>query len=254
MSLIRYAIRQCAARAVLGATLAEGRVFQSVIDPISAKVTSERAPVLIVNTDDHVQEGDGRDITGGTARLDLVFEVAIAAKVTASGQDGDGDVVTVTIIEADAGLDLTLDLIEHQIIRALVGHGAWAQLFRRFAVATPKRVSRRGADASGARWAARQIVLTCDTLAEPVGGGELFAGSPWADFIAAMEADDGLAPMAPLIRGILAGDARDWMRGASMLGVSEPVTVDLGFGPIVTDEDGQPIPLSEIDMREGPIG
>jgi hypothetical protein len=250
MGLIRFAIRQCAARAILGQTLAEGRVFQSVIDPISSKITSERAPVVIVNTDDHGQDGEGRDITGGEVSLDLVFEAAIAAKVLTTGQNDDGDIVQVSILEADAGLDLTLDMIEHQITRALLGPGEWADLFRRFVPVVRRRISRRGADAAGTRWAARQIVITCDTLGEPV-GSEIPTAGVWADFLAAMDADEHLVHIAPLIRATLAGGAADWQRSAAMLGIGHDVAESLGFSPAVLDGDGSPVLIEEVSLTEG---
>lgn len=251
MSLIRFAVRQCAARAIAGATLAEGRVFMSVIDPISAKLSEERAPVITVNTDDHKQAADGRDMTGGEAHLDLVFEAAIAARVETTGTDGTGAEVAVTIIEADAGLDLTLDLIEHQILRALLAPSPWADLFRRFVLVMHERVSRRGADASGTRWAARQLVIRCDTLAEPVGAEDIAPGSVWGDLLALMEADAALASIAPLIRATLAGDARDWVRGAAMLGISADVAEEVGFAPIAFAENGDPVEIDEVILTEG---
>lgn len=249
MSLVRFAVRQCAARSLRGATLAEGRVWQSVIDPISAKVSSERAPVLIVNTDDHKQDGAGRDITGGDAQLELVIEAAIAAKVTTTGRDGDGDEVAVTIIEADSGLDLTLDILEHQVIRAMIRPGVWPDLLRRFVPKVHSRTSRRGADAQGTRWAARQIVFTCDTLAEPVGGEALAPGAVWGDFIAAMESEPELSVIAPLIRGVIEGDADDWARSAAMLGIGQET--DIGAAPFIRDDDGAPVILDEVELIEG---
>jgi hypothetical protein len=250
MGLIRFAVRQCAARALRGATLAEDRVFLSVIDPLDTKVQETRAPMLIVNTDDHKIEAEGRDMTGGDHRLDLVIEAVVAQKVVTEGLDGNGEEVSVTIIEADSGLDLTLDIIEHQVTRALLADGTWPELFRRFVPVIHSRLSRRGADASGVRWAARQITITVDMLAEPVGGDLLQAGLVWGDFVAAMQADTGLAPIAPLIRGIIAGDARDWARGAAMLGISKDIALAAGFAPMTEDEDGGGINVADIALVE----
>lgn len=251
MGLIRFAVRQCAARALRGATLAEDRVFLSVIDPLDTKIQATRAPMLIVNTDDHKLEADGRDLTGGMHSLDLVIEATIAAKVVTQGKGGEGQTVEVTIIEADSGMDLTLDVLEHQITRALLATGTWADLFRRLVPRVMARVSRRGADASGVRWAARQITITCDAIGEPVGGESLVLGSVWGDFIAAMEADASLAGVAPLIRAVIDGDARDWRRGAAMLGVGEDVAVLAGFGPLVETEDGEPVDVDEVLLVDG---
>lgn len=243
MGLIRFAVRQCAARALRDATLAEGRVFLSLIDPLDTKIKDTREPMLIVNTDDHKQTGDGRDITGGDQSLDLVIEATIAARFVTSGKDGDGEEVSVTVMEADSGMDLTLDILEHQVTRALLGPGTWAVLFRRFVVTISQRLSRRGADVRGTRWAARQITLTCDTLAEPVGGEAITPGSVWGDFLAAMEADESLAVIAPLIRGVIEGDTRDWVRSAQMLGISEDVAEMVSIAPMVTDDGGNPIQM-----------
>jgi hypothetical protein len=251
MGLVRFAVRQCAARALRDATLAENRVFLSVIDPLDTRVKETRAPMLIVNTDDHKSEAEGRDLSGGDQSLDLVIEATIAAKVVTNGRDGEGDTVEVTIIEADSGMDLTLDVIEHQVMRAFQTSGVWPDLFRRLVPRMTNRLSRRGADASGTRWAARQITITCDTLAEPVGGESLAAGTVWADLLAAMEADIALAPIAPLIRGVIDGDAREWRRGAAMLGIGEDVAEVIGIAPMVTDENGAGIDLEEVALVEG---
>lgn len=251
MSLIRFAVRQCAARALRSATLAETRIFLSSIDPLDTKIQVNREPMLIVNTDDHKIDADGRDMTGGEHRLDLVIEAVIASKVIAQGEDGEGEAVTVTIIEADSGMDLTLDILEHQITRALLAPGTWPELFRRFVPVIHSRLSRRGADASGTRWAARQITITCDTLAEPVGAESLGVDTVWGDFIRAMEADAALAPIAPLIRATINGDGREWARGAAMLGISHDTAVDMGFAPLVLTEDGDGVELEEITLLEG---
>lgn len=246
MGLTRFAVRQCAARALRGATLADDRVFLSVIDPLDAKVKETRAPMLIVNTDDHRQRAEGFDLTGGDHTLDLVVEATIAARVTTTGKDGEGEEVAVTIIEADSGMDLTLDIIEHQIRRAFLGPGPWAVLLRRFVTNVSQQFSRRGADASGVRWAARQITFACDTLAEPVGGESVTPGSVWGDFIAAMQADAALAPMAPLIRGVIDGDGQDWVRSSAMLGISEDVAERVSIAPMVVGEDGNPVQLDVV--------
>lgn len=250
MGLIRFAVRQCAARALRGATLAEDRVFLSVIDPLDTKIGETRAPMLIVNTDDHKTAAEGRDITGGEHHLDLVIEATIASKVVTSGVDGQGEAVEVTIIEADSGMDLTLDILEHQITRALLAPGLWPDLFRRFVPVVHSRNSRRGSDASGVRWAARQITITCDALSEPVGGEALSAGSVWGDFIAAMEGDAALAPVAPLIRGVIDGDAREWVRGAAMLNISHDIAVEAGFAPMVTTPQGGSVLVQDVLLVE----
>lgn len=253
MSLTRFAVRICTARALLGATLAEDRVFQSAIDPLDTKVSSTTAPMLIVNTDDHKMEVEGRDLTGGEERLDLVIESAIAAKVVTEGKNGEGAVVDVDIPHTDSGMDLTLDILEHQTIRALLrGRTVWAALWCRFVLRVISRQSRRGADTSGVRYAARQTVLVCDTVADPVGGESLAAGTIWGDLLAAMDADAGLAPVVPLLRAVIIGDGQnpDWERVTAMIGASAEVAEALGYYPSVFD-DGEPVRLDGIDLVSG---
>lgn len=251
MSLSRFALRVCTARALRDVTLAEGRIFQSAIDPLDTRVREVRQPMLIINTDDHAQTGDGRDMTGGEDKLDLVIEATIAGKTSATGIDGQGDEVSIEVPGADAGMDLTLDILEHQVIRALVrGNGVWAALWRRMALRINSRTSRRGADVSGVRWAARQLVLSCDVLAEPIGGEHDVARGFWADFLAAMAADTDLARVEPLIRGVLIGGGTnpDWERTAAMIGVGVVDAESLGFAPVAMPEGGQPAEAAEGDF------
>lgn len=254
MSLTRFAVRLCAARALRGSTMAEDRVFQSVIDPLDTKVAANLAPTLIVNTDDHSCDTEGRDLTGGEERLDLVIECTIAARVTTTGQDGEGEITTVEIPAHDTGMDLTLDIVEHQVVRALVrGGGDWGALWRRFVLRVHTRKSRRGADTSGVRYAARQLVITCDAISDPVGGEDISPGTVWGDLLALMDADPSLSPVASLIRGqiIGSGDNPDWTRSAAMLGVNADIIQDIGHGPIAFTGDGDPAVLSDVGLTEG---
>lgn len=255
MSLTRFAVRLCTTRALRGATLAEGRVFESVIDPLDQKVGANRAPMLIVNTEEHMQSGDGRDMTGGQDQLELLIEATIASRATAPSMDGDGEEAVIEIPHADEGMDLTLDLLEHQTIRTLMkGQGVWPSLWRRFVIDVQRRQSRRGADStSGVKFAVRQMMIVCDVVAEPLGGEALEPGSVWGDFIAAVEADAGLAPLAGLLRSFLAGDGPDWVRAASMIGVSVETLGMIGAAPTVTDEAGQPVNLAEVELFQPPV-
>lgn len=254
MSLTRFAVRICAARVLRGATLAEDRVFQSAIDPLNTRVTETTAPMLLVNTDDHKHEPEGKDLTGGEERMDLVIEATIASKVESEGVDGEGTTVAVSIPSADEGMDLTLDILEHQAIRALVrSRTVWGDLLSRFVLRYMARQSRRGADTSGVRFAARQIVLTCDVVADPVGGESLMPGGLWHDFLAALEADHSLRPVGLLLRAVIEGDGEnpDWQRTAAMIGVRDDVAKMIGVGTPVLDEDGEPVLLEEIEFIDG---
>lgn len=254
MSLTRFAVRLCAARALKGATLAEDRVFQSAIDPLNTRVKTTVAPMLLVNTDDHKGDLTGKDLTGGEERLDLVIEASIASRVELEGRDGEGNEVAVSIPHADEGMDLTLDILEHQVARALIRSASvWGGLLDRLVLRYWARQSRRGADTSGVRFAARQITFTCDVIADPVGGESLAPGSPWGDLIAAMEADASLLPVGQLLRAVIDGEGGnpEWARMSAMIGVRDATAKMIGIGEPVLDEEGNPATLDEITSEYG---
>jgi hypothetical protein len=72
----------------------------------------------------------------------------------------------------------------------------------------------------------------------------------WGDFVAAMQVDPGLAPIAPLIRAVIAGDTRDWAREAAMLGIGKDIALAAGFAPLVTDNTGASVEVEEVTLLE----
>ena len=166
MSLSRLAMRVAAARALKGATLAEARVFDSAVDPIDQTIAETRQPILIVTTDDHEVEVTGRDLGHGNISCDLVIEAAIASRVELNTPDGDGGEVTIAIPHTDEGMELALDVMEHQVMAALTRERSdWSRVWMKLVPRVSRRLSRRGASVEkGVRFAARQIVLTCDLI------------------------------------------------------------------------------------------
>lgn len=254
MSLARLMMRIAAARAIHGATLAEGRVFDSAVEPLDQTISAERRPIVVVTTDDVETELKGRDLFAGDVACALVFEAAIAARSEIAGKDGEGDPVTITIPHTDEGMEFALDLIERQIIRALTNpHSAWAKVWRSFVPRIKGRFSRRGASVEhGVRFAARQIVLTCDLIADPAQGAEVSSTSAWGAALAAFAADEALAPLVGVLRAEIEGDEplADWRRAAAMLGIELEVADALGIGPVL-DMDDDPEPLAEIEVDTG---
>jgi len=193
MSLARLAMRIAAARALRGATLAEARVYDSAIAPIDQTIAEERQPILIVITDDHEMEVTGRDLFHGNVACDLVIEAAIAARVEVGG-DGEPESV-ITIPHTDEGMELALDLMEHQVMAALIRERTpWSRVWMKLVPRLSRRLSRRGASVEkGVRFAARQIVLTCDLIEAPTDGAAVAEGTAWADLLGVMEGDRRLA-------------------------------------------------------------
>ena len=124
MSLARLAMRVAAARAIRGATLAEDRVYDSAIDPIDHAVLETRQPFVVVSTEDHDVTVTGRDLFYGAHECKLMIETAVASRVEIDGEDG------LTIPHTDEGMEIVLDILEHQIIASLTRERtAWSRVF-----------------------------------------------------------------------------------------------------------------------------
>ena len=252
MSLARLAMRIAAARTLRGATLAETRVYDSAIAPIDETIAAERQPILIVTTDDHEMEVTGRDLFHGTVACDLVIEAAIAARVEVHG-DGEAESV-ITIPHTDEGMELALDLMEHQVMAALIRERTpWSRVWMKLVPRISRRLSRRGASVEkGVRFAARQIVLTCDLIEAPTDGASVSEGTAWADVIGIMRTDADLAPIAQILRSEIEGQPlADWRRAANMLGIHLDTANAIGIGPVI-DLTQDPQPATEVEVTGGP--
>lgn len=246
MSLSRLLMRLSAARALKGATLAEGRVFDSAIDPLSFVRDGPALPAIVVTTDDHEMTTDLRDFRDGGQTCELVIEVVIASAVRVPASDGQGGTVQVEIPHTDEGQELLLDIAEAQVKAALTdGATTWSAVWMQMVPKVHRLASRRGASADdGVRYAARQLVYGCDLVGEPVRGEALPTGGAWANALAALDADSNLAPIANVVRAEIAGDTTTLRQIANMLGVSGETAGRLGVGGLVDGED--PNPLVEV--------
>lgn len=252
MSLARLAMRLAAARALKGATLAGDRVFDSAIDPIDQTIAETRQPVLIVYTDDQEAQITGRDLMHSSVSCDLVIEAAIAARVEVPMPDGEGGETSIVIPHTDEGMELVLDIIEHQAVAALTRERSdWSRVWMKLVPKITKRLSRRGASSEkGVRFAARQITITCDLIEAPTVGGPVPAGGTWADLLAVMGADPQLGPIADMLRAEIEGDTlADWRRAANMLGIELETADAIGLGPVM-DLTDDPALLQAVVIRD----
>jgi hypothetical protein len=252
MSLARLAMRVAAARALRGVTLAEARVYDSAIAPIDQTIAEERQPILIVTTDDHEMDITGRDLFHGNVSCDLVIEAAIATRVEVqAGEDGE---TMIAIPHTDEGMELALDMMEHQVMAALTRERSdWSRVWMKLVPRITRRLSRRGASVEkGVRFAARQIVLTCDLIEAPTDGASVTEGTVWADLLGVMEGDADLAPIAQMLRSEIEGTPlADWRRAASMLGIHLETADAIGLGPVL-DLSEDPQTFEEVEIAGGP--
>jgi hypothetical protein len=254
MSLTRLAMRLAAARALLDRTLAGGRVFDSAVDPIDQTIAETRQPLIVITTDEHELETIGRDLSSGTHRCELVIEIAIASRVEVPASDGEGGQITIAIPHTDEGMELTLDIMEHQVATVLNrDDNPWSRAWMKLVPRITRSLSRRGASAeNGVRFAARQIVLSCDLVDTPVAGAAIAPNSAWGELLALMDEDPALAGIASLLRAEIEGDLADeWRRTAEALGVPLEVAEQIGIGP-TTGLGDNPSILGEISIGGGP--
>ncbi|UYO50331.1 hypothetical protein KQX64_07085 [Rhodopseudomonas palustris] len=230
MSLINLAVRLSAVKALKGATLAGSRVFDSQIDALDDRITKDKAPAIVVYIDEDEGSPVGCDLVNADRSLSLVIEISVASKIIV------GDVTEVVIPYTDPGLEASLNIIGWQVMRSLqASDSEWAKLWRLFVTQILGFSSYRGASAEkGVRWAARQIVLKCETLSEPAYGLAPAAGEAWGQFLAALsaDADPGLASLSGLLRQVIAEpELPDWRSAAAVLGVNADIAAGIGIAP-----------------------
>lgn len=240
MSLVRLGVRIAAVHALIGRTYAASTVYDSKITPVDELAREEPAPFIVVTTDDDDQDITGRDVNAGYRRLDLVIEYGLASKLT------DGDI---EVPHTDAGMEAILDVIQRQIARALMDNTtAYSAVFKALVPRINAVTSRRGASAEdGVRFAARQMVVSVDTINDPGFGVALEADHPLktlADLLAAAPATAGIAA---LITSAAVGEAiPDYDRVLIDLGMTPAAARGIAIGG---DLEGEAAPaLTEIEI------
>ena len=246
MSITRTAVRIAASRAVLNRTLAGSRVSDSAIEPIDVAISETRLPLITVLTDDDMVDGQGRDLWAGRRELDLIFEIAVATEVKDGG---------FTIPQTDFGLEWALDIMDHQIERALFDEGTeWSSIFMALVPRIHSKASRRGASGErGVRFAARQIVYKLDPISSPMPGAAVDESLPYGRLLAAMEADADLADYGTFLRGIIEDPTKpDWKRAAEAIGITRADADAIGIGPFDLTETGDAQPLTSVTINGMP--
>jgi hypothetical protein len=230
--LVAYALRTTLRQALIGQTLAEDRIFDSLVASIPSLAGDGVLPLIIVSSDD-----DEAKLRHLNARLEpeerqqtVLIEIALASSVTV-----EAGTASVEIPHTDEGLEMILDLMRHRVWRVLRDPAnPWADLFRSF-LGEPKRYfTRRGADdTEGVLFAARQIGIVCDPMPEPVLGQPIGPGTPWGDLLAGMAETDSLAAYADLIRAELeTPELPAWQILQARLGLERAAAAALGYGAV----------------------
>lgn len=235
MSLVSLALRVAVARALVSQTFAEARVYDSAIAPLDGVIAEERRPFIVVCSDQERAKITGRDVPGPEREIDLVLELALASFVP--GEAG----VEVLIPHTDEGLEVALDLMVRQSLRAVLsGESVWSRVILALVPRILKLETQRGAGADkGVRFAARQVRLVCDPIADPPFGQPVPSGSPWSLWLAAAEADSATVPLRMLVTDAITGaPLPKWETVRSELGLTREAARGIGIGPVDNlDED-----------------
>jgi hypothetical protein len=237
MSIIRSCLRLATVAALRDKTWAETRVLDSDNGPLEAAIRAEPTPYIVCFTDDDDRdEIEGFDLLGAKRVLVLVIEFGLAAALPPS--DGGP---TMRIPATDGAFELALDIIERQIINALVHDptSTWGALWRDIAMRFDLKTSskRGGSSEGGSRWAARQLLLNVDPIADPPAGVVLSEQHPVSRFLVAARRD-GFGGAADLIEAALPTvAASSWRQAQAWLGLTEFSVRALGLGPPLIRQD-----------------
>jgi len=247
--LTRLGMRIAAARALRDATLAQHRVFDSAVEDIDKTISENRKPILIVTTDEDTGDITGRDLFCGSDNCELVIEMALASKVTV----GEGE-AAIEVPHTDEGMEIMLDMMEHQVVAALLREKTiWSQAWKALVAKVNRRVSRRGASSSnGIRFAARQLMLGCELIASPSSVDQIGPGTAWAQFLTAMASDEELAPLGEVLRGMVENDpSLPWEQASDLLGIQHSAARSTGIAPYIeVDEDA--VVIDELQVEATP--
>lgn len=242
--LNRLALRLATVRALRGRTMAGNRVFDSATGPIDDIAVEHPSPVIVVYTDDSQLTIAGRDLyaTGGDGRVDsgtqkLIIEVALTQRMQVVHPDSGvpirdphtGEVMLEPMqLVTDAGLELTLDILERQVTDALmapVNSSEWAEMWRLLVDSVGDKQSLRGGSSrDGVRFAGRQIMFSCFLAKDPPALTKI--GPTWERFLQLAAATPDLATVLPAIRAAIGtGTGEPDAQLANLLGLSRPELV-----------------------------
>jgi hypothetical protein len=236
MSLVSLALRTAVTEALKGRTLAEGRVVDSELAALSDLLGEAPAPIIVVSVDDASGERDkaGLPLLDAADEIGLLFEIAIASRVTAEAIDGEGTTSLIAIEPNSRGLEASLDILWRQISRALLTPLAgepWGEIVRGLILKLNRFQMKRGGEVDGSRVATRFYLLSVEPIAEPDFGRP--AADVWATLLAAMEHTAGLAEMAGILRAAIEQPSglADWRVVQARLGITEAEARALGIAP-----------------------
>ncbi|MVA70221.1 hypothetical protein GOZ81_03965 [Agrobacterium vitis] len=251
MGVVRQLIQIAATEALLGRTIAEDRVKDSLIMALPLIMDDDPKPIIAVSVEDSLSPSTGDGLFRTDVSMTLQLQMAVAKSVSVAVEDENGDPGSMSMLEigtTDAALEASLNLMDRQWRLALSDPGnEWSQILLGL-IGDFGRISdvRMVDPESGRKHAARIIEVTLDPIAEPSLGQDV--PEVIATGLAKMTATDDYADLARIFSASLAGGAglAKWEEVQAMLGVTKPVPALIGVG---TPDDGIEVLISDVSLN-----
>lgn len=253
MSYLRPIIRLCTVAAMRDRTWCDDRVYDSDNTPLKdalIKQGSQARPYCVVFTDNDVRDSKGTDIFRCIKRrLNLTLEIGIAGAISQTTEDGNQVVKVLRFPHTDAAMEMYLDAVEGQALRALFGdpQSPWCELLQRLVNNVDKVTSQRGGGApdKGVRWAGRQIVLAIESICDPPAGVPPVQGSAINDFFSMAQdhTDLGITEGAAIVQRLVETNSKypAWEQDQAWLGISKYALRSIGIAPLTREALHHPI-------------
>jgi hypothetical protein len=237
MSLVPFALRVCATRALQAALPVNVVVVDSPQEPLDLLDKAAPQPIVAVYTGSTITKLEGRNLLGGAPVVLLTLQMFLPetfAFETSPGQ-------FITVDTRRQGAETALDILWRDALLVLnASPERWAALWREFVpVVTNIANQHYLLERNGVKVTAREVTLECEPIHEPVPGGD--PTEAWAALITLMRADtrgDGLSALADWVEeSIRSATLSPAVCDAAYLGLSAYVARSIFIEDGVPDTD-----------------
>jgi hypothetical protein len=216
MSLVPFALRVCATRALQAALPAAVVVVDSPQEPLDLLDKATPQPIVAIYTGSAMTKLEGRNLLGGAPVVLLTLQMFLPETFTFETSPGH----FIMVDTRRQGAETALDILWRDALLALnASPEPWAALWREFAPVVASIANQHYLlERNGVKVTAREVTLECEPIHEPVPGGE--PADAWAAFITLMRADtrgDGLSTLA------------DWVEASIRSAVLSPSACDAAY-------------------------
>ena len=246
MSVVRIAARMAIIEALRDQTLFGANVHDSLIGGIEADADGnlnigdgEKRPVITVYTDAAKQPGALRSLIENSD-TEIVIEWGVSAGMHETDPETGVNYVVAGMPSTDAAFEFSLDMVGHQIGRALSNpDSVYAQIWMNIASGGFSKVEllRSSNDRDGARVAAHQLRITASLMNDPIAGEEM--PEPLPELIALLKASEksDIVAAANMIEAVTTGENEPWESVQRRFGMSNKEAHEVGIRPEVFNED-----------------